>query len=137
MGRTVVRQIRRVRRSDRGRRGELADRDVIGVAVGANLIERQHDLRAHATQMPDDLADGFVGIRLIQVSVRVVEKADLLDSEHGSRVQELLFPDSAHGFRTRILGAVMLAAALSPRCGYDVDLDSLRTVLGQGASRPR
>ena len=67
----------------------------------------------------------------------VVEKADLLDSEHGSRVQELLFPDSAHGFRTRILGAVMLAAALSSRCGYDVDLDSLRTVLGQGASRPQ
>ena len=110
---------------------------MIHVAVRTRLIERQHHLRAHAAKMLDDLADGFVRVDLIQGPIHVVEKADLLDPEHVSRVHDLLFPDSAHGFRTRILGAVMITAPLSPRRGYYVCLHSLRTVFGQGASGPQ
>src|SRR6202011_110744 len=88
-------------------RGQLADRDVIGMPVRAVWIERHHHVRLHAPDVAGNFLGGFDGIDTIEITVVIVEKAHLAHAKLARRCAELLFACAADDGRTwRLLVAV-------------------------------
>src|SRR6185369_14573016 len=60
---------------------ELRDRNVIGVAVGAEWVERDDHVRPNAANVSRDLLDGFVRVRAVQLRIQIIEERDLAHTQ--------------------------------------------------------
>ncbi len=114
--------------------GELADRDVVRMAVGAVGRKGRDHLGADAAELADDFGLRFDGVGFVEVGVQVVQERDFLDAQLGCGSLELGFADRADDFRARALPGGSQAAALAARSSHQVGFDALGGVLGEGSA---
>jgi hypothetical protein len=87
--------------------GQVVDGDVIGVAVGAGLVEGHDHRRPEVPDHRDDPANGFVRIGIderapvfifgcaIHTRIAVAQEKNLVDADHGGGLPQLAFADLA------------------------------------------
>ncbi len=102
-------------------------------AVGA---EGDHHVRPDAAQMIRDCLLRDLGRHRVQRTIRIAKHRDLAHAQLAGRGSQLRFTRAADDFVVRPLVAVAEeAAALTPRGGQQIRLDTVRCVLRQRAAR--
>src|SRR6476660_5931846 len=99
------------------------------MAVRAVRIERDQDMRPHATDVGGDLFARFQRVGTIELAVTVVEQRYLADAKLRRRRPQLGFARAADDFRTRRGSRIIVTATFSARGRYDVGPDALARVL--------
>src|SRR5216683_3851376 len=114
-----------VRGAHDGGRSELADGNVVRVAVATIRAPGQDDLGPHATDVCDELADDLVWLRLVQFTVEVVQNDDLAQTECRTRCEQLRFTCPPERLGSRIGRRLAQPAALATRSRDQRDLHAL------------
>ena len=86
-----------------GSRGELRDRDVIRMSVGAVGPERHDGIGAHSSEMPDNLRDNLPRVDAIEMLVVMIEQGHFTHAQRRCRSAELRLADRREGRRARML----------------------------------
>jgi hypothetical protein len=104
---------------------------VVAVAVCAERVEGDHDLRAQASELRDDTTGRLSRLRLVECPIHVVQELDLAHAKFSRRRPELRLADSSH---LGVAGATLvreIAPPLAARGRDDVRLDPLRRIRRQ------
>jgi len=119
---------------DRGR-GQLADGNVVGMAIRALRTERNDDLRSDPAKVTGDFLDRFGRVDLIERAIRIVEEPDFSEAQLCSGRQQLGLTRLADDVRSRRLLAVSEPTAFaSGRC-HQIGRHSLGRTFRQSPAR--
>ncbi len=138
-----MRSVERRLAAERGIRGahdrrgrQLADGDVVDMAVGAIRTEGNHHMRLDAAEMAGDLLDRGGRIDGVERAVGIIEKRDVAETELFGGGEELGFARPADDLGARRFATVAEAAAFASGRRHQVGLDAVGGVLGQRPSGP-
>ena len=118
------------------RRGELRDRDVIRVPVGAEWIERDDHLRPDASNVAGDFFARLCPIDAIQLAIEVIQQAHFAHAKLACRRAQLglaCLPDDG---RPRRRAFVVEPPALAASRRHDERLDAFSRILRENPARP-
>ena len=131
---------RGVGRSDDRRRGELRDRDVIGMSVGAVRSERHDDVGLDPPQVSDNGRDRLARVRAVEMLIAIVEQRDFAHTQHRGGGAQLRLTDVRQRQRAGMLMIVRDDGRgkrpLSPRVAVSRKRRRLRTRISQACRRP-
>ena len=106
---------RRVSRADDRRRRQLADRDVVGMAIRPLGPEGDDDVRLDPAEVSRDLRARFHGVDLVERPVLVIEERNFPQAKLDRGRAQLRLSGLADDGRARRLGAVAVPATLTSR----------------------
>src|SRR5262245_32054000 len=104
---------------------------MVRMAVSAVRAERHYNVRFDAADEWHDLALRLHRTGTIEVSIDVIEKMNLTDSQFRARCTQLGLTHFTHNSKRGSHGYISEAAALSSCCCKEVRLDSLFRVTGE------
>src|SRR5262249_49263931 len=110
---------------------KLRNRDMVRMAVCAVRSERQHNMRFDAADEGHDLRLRLHRTGTVQVSVDVIEKMNLTDTEFPASRTQLRLTDFTYHLKRGSHGCISEAAALSSRCCNEIGLNSLFRVASE------
>ena len=117
------------------RRGELRDRDVIRVAVGAERIERDDHLRPDASNVAGDFFARLCPIDAIQLAIEVIQQAHLAHAKLACRGPQLGLACTPDDSRPRRRALVVEPPALAASRRHDEGLDAFSRVFRENPAR--
>ena len=123
--------------TDGGGGRELANGDVIGMAIAPVLAESDYHMRPYAPDVCRNRPDGHRCLHLIDASVGKAQYRDLANAQSRSRIAQLSLPHPG-GFRqidTSTFGPE--ASALSSRRGDEIGFHALSGVFGQSPANTK
>src|SRR6266498_652568 len=125
--------VARVGRAHHCRGRELADRDVIGMAVGAVVAEGDYHVWSDAAEVGHELGGDLARRGLIEVTVEVVQEVDPVDAQGAGGLMELHFSAVAEYVEDGVLARPEPAALAAGR-GHQRDFDTFGGIAGQRAA---
>src|SRR5688572_14236301 len=91
-------------------------------------IKGDDNVWTNASQVRNDLGDGFCGICLVQVAVNVIEKFYIAYAQFLRGVEQFYFAQFAEGFQARVIFFVTEPAAFATRGSDQIGLDSFGSI---------
>jgi hypothetical protein len=116
-----------------GCRGELGDRDMVGMTVCAIGPECDHDLGLQPSDLESDPVDDFFRRHPIEIAVDVVQQHHFPNPEDPGGRTQFTFPHPTHVFEARTLGEIPVPSPLPPGGRDHEGVNALGGIPGQRA----
>src|SRR5215212_7010976 len=110
---------------------------MIWMSVGSVRAKGHNNLRFDPADMGNNFSDDFLGIRLIHISINIVQKAYFVDSQMFGRTTQFLFTDAGDAFQARVRPLGIEPAALPARRTDQIGLNALAGIACQSGSKSK